>query len=416
MGQDRPVPEAYPRGHLRQTELTRRALALRSLPQIQLQAQRKPAACTCAKPPPAKGSCHPRTNSSNKLPQVALGLRLFGMQLRSRSERGVLRECAEPATAGGAGRDGTGPCRRPRPPGEERRRGSRRGRSSGRTRGAEVSPPVWAVKRGSRCPQQRDRHPPGRARLWGVAALPSLSEEARAAAAGAAPGAAQPRRPSRRRGAPGREPRRRPAPPRAAAGRGATGPLPPRRRRRRARPASAQRPGRSRHAALGAPQPAAAAGNAAARWAATPAGFPPLCEPPRAFLTSGPPASPSARPPLPREAVGGCPWPPPPHPPATTAPGAGPGAISGAAGLPSCGAEAEGRRVAVLVCGQQAAETFRRGPKTRLQPVLAFLKRRLRQHRLPPAAVSLEGRRLSPRLKSPCVGRRRVGAGRGSRV
>lgn len=37
---------------------------------------------------------------------------------------------------------------------------------------------------------------------------------------------------------------------------------------RRSRPASAQRPDRSRHAALGAPQPAAAAGRAAARWAA----------------------------------------------------------------------------------------------------------------------------------------------------
>lgn len=98
--------------------------------------------------------------------------------------------------------------------------------------------------------------PPGRARLGGVAGRSSLSEAARTAA-GATPEAAEPRRAFPRRGAPGREPRAGrllPAPRRCGA-------VP----RRRCRPASAQRPGRSRHAALGAPQPAAAAGNAAAR-------------------------------------------------------------------------------------------------------------------------------------------------------
>lgn len=99
---------------------------------------------------------------------------------------------------------------------------------------------------------------------------------------------------------------------------------------------------------------------------------PPLCEPPRAFLTAGPPPPPSARPPLPREAAAGaCGRPS--LPPAMAAPGQA-GAISGAAvaGRPSCWAEAEGRRLALPVCGQRAAEPVRRRPKVWCRYVRGF--------------------------------------------
>lgn len=116
---------------------------------------------------------------------------------------------------------------------------------------------------------------------------------------------------------------------------------------------------------------------------------PPLYQPPRGLLTAGTPRPPSARPPRTRHAGGGCPWPVPlpisplPPPPAMTAPGAGPAAISG------------GRRRGSRLAGQRREGRVGLRPARRTgfppeDPNCGFMpsrglgERRLRQHHSPP--------------------------------